>query len=693
VQLALIVLVATSLLLPISLLPRVAAPTALISVSPSTGTVGTKVVLIGNISTTNGQFNVTFDTILVATGTAAEISVNVTFAVPEAPVGSHTISLADVTTGEKGETTFFVTTSYTLNIKYPADFQPTQQLQEGDTAPMAINITGGDQSATYPMNVTVHTPHTNETYSIIASLSTSLLGTGNISIVYPQDFSPNAATGIVGQYMVQLNSTLATTNFTIGLTNSTEYHRIDTVYIQALYAPDENVNLTITGKSVNIQETLIASVTGLVNYTNPTLLSTAAIGSYMVNITSIENITQKSPPDVQNFTVPGYAINITVKNLAGIPLPSTNVTVLENGVRVEDATGISASETGLVQLMLESGNYTGIAYFKNMVDRIIGQNWINITDLNQTHTQDFTCNITSAKITIKNQDGIPIPDIGLQLLSENQTLSITFTLTTNISGIAVAFYLLPHENYVFNASRYDMLFLVNTTIQDLPLQAFFDENITLPRFTLHIVVIGALGQPVQGAAVKVSEVSGGFINEADTSSEGTVDVTGDFGKYLTEVYIQGIKLNETTASLNETAVNITIVLDLYGLDITIQVVDYFGQPISGATVTVQRGSWQETVQTGPDGKALFINAFGGDIDVVVILPGQSQPYSITGFTVLPSTSIPPIRAEKYVLLAGSLVDTIQLIAIVLIVVMVVIILAVEVFRRRRVIGKKEGSIE
>jgi hypothetical protein len=263
-------------------------------------------------------------------------------------------------------------------------------------------------------------------------------------------------------------------------------------------------------------------------------------------------------------------------------------------------------------------------------------------------------------------------------------------LSTNISGIAVAFYLLPHENYVFNASRYDMLFLINSTIQDLPLQAFFDENITLPRYTVHVIVTGGLGQPIQGATVKATEISGGFINEADTSTDGTVDVTGDFGKYLTEVYIEGIKLNDTTANLNETAVNVTIALDLYGLDITVQVVDYFGQPISGATVTLQRDSWQETMQTGADGKVLFTNTFGGDIDTTVVLPGQSEPYSITGVTVLPSTPISPIRVEKYVFLAGSLVDTVQLIAVILVVVIVIVVLALELLlRRRRLRAKKE----
>jgi hypothetical protein len=688
-QLTLILLIATSLILPLSQPKPALAATAIVSVTPTSGPIGTNVTLIANITTTDGPFNVTFGTTLVASGTATGIVVNTTFTVPETIADTYTITLTDTTTAEQATANFLVTTTYAIGVEYPTGFQPPQQLQEGDNASMRINITGGNRNTTYPLNITVNTPQTNLNYSIIANVTTSTLGTGNTTLIFPQDFL-SANTSLVGLYTVTMDSTLANTNFTIGLTNSTEYHRTDTVDVKALYTPFENVTLLIQGKNVNVQENLTASDTGIVNYTNPILLATAALGGYMVNITSATNATHKSPPDVQNFTVPGYAINITVKNLADIPLPSTNITIFENSVRVENATGTSASETGLVQLNLESGNYTGTAYFKNMLDRIIGQQSFTITSSNETHLINFTCNITSAKIFVTNLDNIPLPDIGIQLLSENQTLSITFTLSTNISGIAVAFYLLPHENYVFNASRYAMAFLVNSTIQDLPLQDFFDENITLPRYTLHVTVTGGLGQPIQGAAVRVSEISGGFINEADSTADGTVDVTGDFGKYLTEVYIQGIKLNETTANLNETAVNITITLDLYGLDITVQVIDYFGQPISGATVTLQRDSWQETKQTGSDGKASFTNAFGGDIDITVVLPGQSQPYSITGVTVLPSTSISPIKVEKYVLLAGTLVDTVQLIAVILVVLAVVVVLVLELLlRRRRASAKKE----
>jgi hypothetical protein len=57
---------------------------------------------------------------------------------------------------------------------------------------------------------------------------------------------------------------------------------------------------------------------------------------------------------------------------------------------------------------------------------------------------------------------------------------------------------------------------------------------------------------------------------------------------------------------------------------------------------------------------------------------------------LPSTSISPIKVEKYVLLAGTLVDTVQLIAVILVVLAVVVVLVLELLlRRRRASAKKE----
>lgn len=168
---------------------------------------------------------------------------------------------------------------------------------------MAVNITGGDSGATYAANVTVKAP-TNITYSNLINITTSTYGNGTTLLNYPEDFPTGANTSFTGTYQAAFNSTLATGAFFIGLTNSTEYHRFQTVDIKAVRQPNENVNITIAGTNVLNSENVTAdNVTGIIHYTNWAVPSNASIGTYMINITSLSGKT-KTPADTQNFTIP-----------------------------------------------------------------------------------------------------------------------------------------------------------------------------------------------------------------------------------------------------------------------------------------------------------------------------------------------------------------------------------------------------
>src|SRR5208337_5213669 len=102
------------------------------------------------------------------------------------------------------------------------------------------------------------------------------------------------------------NLTVTTqTSFFVGLTNSTEYHRLETVNIRAeAYAANETIMLNVTGTNVTYSVNLTADSVGALNYSGFAVPLNASVGIYTVNITSTAaSPTVKPVPDAQNFTV------------------------------------------------------------------------------------------------------------------------------------------------------------------------------------------------------------------------------------------------------------------------------------------------------------------------------------------------------------------------------------------------------
>jgi hypothetical protein len=88
---------------------------------------------------------------------------------------------------------------------------------------------------------------------------------------------------LVGSYGLSLNGTLANATFAVGLTNSTQYHRGDTVNIKAAYAPSEIVTVTISGKDIPSDiANVSADLAGIASY-NWTVPTYAPIGSYALD--------------------------------------------------------------------------------------------------------------------------------------------------------------------------------------------------------------------------------------------------------------------------------------------------------------------------------------------------------------------------------------------------------------------------
>ena len=107
-RLAPLLLAVTLLAAPLlGAMPAMAA-TAIASLSPANGPVGSAVTLTGTINTANGAFTVRLDaatgTVLASGTSTASSSVTASFTIPVAVRGAHSIILVDATAGlRKGE--------------------------------------------------------------------------------------------------------------------------------------------------------------------------------------------------------------------------------------------------------------------------------------------------------------------------------------------------------------------------------------------------------------------------------------------------------------------------------------------------------------------------------------------------------------------------------------------------------------
>jgi hypothetical protein len=692
---------------PTLFLPHVEAfNVGMITIFPSDHTVhvGEEVRIIGTINTTNGVYriwlqgnpsNLTINQKVNET-TAIGNNVNVTFICPALPRYNYTTIIQDVAANLNATTWLLIDYRYGIEAKPPT---PPRQMQEGDSVDIWVNLTAGDRNTVYWANVTIKTPK-NQTYSTLAQL-TNATDNGmctNTTIKYPNSFLGKPNTNYTGTYTVSFSfynktsnttavATLATDTFTVGLTNFTEYHRFQNVNVKALgYKPGENVTVKVLFGTDALQKENVAADLGGIVTANWAVPSNASIGTYAVNINSTSpSPTKKAPPDTQNFAVPGFDVNITTRNLAGEPVPNLVVEVKENNKSIQNTTG---SSIGLVPLKLEIGNYTFNASFRN---KKVGQRDLTVT--NRT-SEYITCNLTNLKIRVAAIVGgleIGVPEVKIYLTPENQTLK------TDINGTVIAHSLLPNATrpYVLNASRYDMPFRNVTTIPTLLVNgiaiAWFNKTIICPTLRLQVNVTNANGQPIAQARIRVRELIGGLFNESWTDSVGKAVFSFIFGKYIIGIYdTDGIKLNETSVDLFQNQ-NVSIPCVLSGLNISVKIIDYLGQPMSNANVTLQReGATSRSAMTQSDGTVTFNTITGGNLQMTVYLHDQTQPCVETGFFADKSTAM-NIKIEKYVLLAGMLVETSQLATVLIIASTLILVLALEIYRRRRVKSKETES--
>lgn len=682
--LALLIIILTSTILTLSFLPVVKAKTTITSLSPLSGNVGTAVQLVANISTTNGNYTIQFDDENVTSGTATENNVNASFNIPHAPEGDHHVRIIDVTTGENDTALFTILTSYTFTPFVP---KSPALLQEGANVTFSINITGGLSNYTYP-NATVQTPSEN-LYEASQNITTTLLGDFYENLTYPNDFSVGANTNFTGKYNILFNETIVN-QFFIELTNSSQFHRGDVVNVKAVdyYPPNENVTLSIMLGGTIIDSINYTALDGVINE-NWAVPLNATIGNYNMTITPVPD-SKKNASDTQIFAIPGYTIDIFTLNLANKTVP--NIFVNTYDVAENAYYNVTSNTDGLAVSMLEKGNYTCEAFFQ---DVRVGET--NFT-VNEEKQINFTCQITTLKINVVDAQNVSIPNVSISLGynyttnfggKENRTGQDSGV--TDIDGMLQLNSLLPNITYMMNASRYGDIFNEgNDTLHYLPATAYFDVVILCPARTLQVKVVDGTNQSITNATVHVQELMGGlnYVNKTDINGVAVLSCT--LGRYDIKVYVNEILLNETYIELLQNQ-NTSIICGIYGLNVSVKVVDYFNQPILNANVTLQReGLETRSVLTQSGGTVTFDNVIGGDIQITVYLSSQTQPLVKSGFYVDKSSAI-QIKIENYVTIAGFLVETSQLATAIIIVVSVILILLVEIYKKKHLKSQKSES--
>ena len=685
-SLTIFLLILTFIVITLSFLPKAKAETKIVSLDPSSGNVGTTVQLIANISTPNGLYKISFNGDELPGGNASGNNVTASFTIPHAPEGAHDVTIIDMKTGENDTATFTVLTSYLFEPALP---ESPAQLQQEANVTISANMTGGKSNYTYP-NIKVQTPSGNLTYEALVNITTNAVGDYYHNLTYPDDFSSGANTNFTGDYKILLNETVVN-SFFIGLTNSSEYHRGDLVNIKAIdYPLNQNVSVTISFGNESIDSIPLNVTDGIINK-NWHVPQDALVGNYTLSITPVPESKQEAN-DTQIFEVPGFRTEILTLNLANQTVPNIFIKAYDQSADVYYNT--TSNGNGSASFMFERGIYNCEVFFKEVR---VGTP-PNVTITNKGEQMNFTCELANLNIKVMDMQNVSIPQVSISLtynyttnLDEKENRTETEFGETNMTGTLQLHSLLPNIDYTINASRYgDVFNQNNNTVSNLSAEAYVDIMILCPAKMLHVNVVDARNQSIVNVTVKAQEFMGGLHYSKTTNINGTAILNCTFGRYFVRVYIGEIQLNETTVDLFQNQ-NISITCNFYGLTVSVRVIDYLGQPIPNANVTLQREGLQPRSNiTKSNGVATFSDFIGGSVQIAIYLSDKTQPCIETASSVVSSATI-EIKIGKYVLIAGILVETSRLATALVIAAAIILVILVEVYRRKHVKLQKSSD--
>jgi hypothetical protein len=665
--------------------PRVTADVE-VQIDPTSGNVNDIIFVNGTIETPEGFYIIRWnDTLNVTTGYALGDHVQTSFTVPQTegdPEGRNIlVELIDNATGSIGTASFKLYTNYHVKAVTPSI---PLQLQEGANTTIWMNVTGGEQTTSYVANITVKDP-ANNTYTSMTELTTNITGYGETSLAYPKDFGTQAHTNYTGSYNVAFNETKS--EFSVGLTNATEYTIFQTVNIRAAnYTyPAEHawVNITHNGKTIFSQNA--TATNGLIE-TTWTIPIDAPIGNYTAKIANATAPgTRKPVDDTQQFLVkkPVFTVEVSAENLndeslSGILVEAYNKTAKAKANRT--------NATGVATLRVEMANYTFKAFLREVEIGVLPNQSI-IEDKINTKALLLTCNLTTINIFVTDEASTPMPFISLTANYSyttrlNASKQETLTSTTNYTGTWKIPNTFTNISYFIEARRYDHVFN-QTYIERMPVSPSFNINLTLPTYTAIIHVVDSKTNAAEDLKIEAYEWTKGT-GEPDqsytTNAAGNVTFSLTFGKYRLRAYKDEALLNETTMDLIQDQSSFIIHLATLNVNLKVRIIDYFGQPIPNAMVKIEQVVTAESVEdtTASDGQVTFSSILGGDSRISIYIKGQLTE---TRDLYLTNSKQVTFSLTRYVVVAGYAMETSQFVTVLAIAILIIGLIVALTYKR------------
>jgi hypothetical protein len=203
-------------------------------------------------------------------------------------------------------------------------------------------------------------------------------------------------------------------------------------------------------------------------------------------------------------------------------------------------------------------------------------------------------------------------------------------------------------------------------------------------------VVGYNQAPVANSRLELVEMTSGIFYGYTTDSSGNVNAEATFGEYKLRVYVNSILLNETVLEVFGNTQN-EIRCSLYNIQISVKVVDYFGQSISNAEVVVNRpGMEKVSATTAATGTATFNSIIGGSMQIVAYPKGMENSYEAVNVQVIAPESI-QIEMSNYVLLGSVLIGTSLIVTMIIIASVAILFLLLEILRRKQIFRKLVNS--
>jgi hypothetical protein len=577
---------------------------------------------------------------------------------------------------------------YSVEASVP---QAPRQLQEGDSASIKMKVIAGKAGSTYVVGINVTDP-ANITNTASKLIETNATGYGETSVVYPTDFGPLAHTNYTGSYQISasFNQTAgtATDSFIIGITNATQYGKLQVLNIRATnytqpYTPRPTparawINITTGGQTVFFSNT--SAVKGIIE-ANWTIPSNAALGTYSVSITNSTQLGAVKPtPDKQTFLIVRtvYSAKFKTQDINEDPLVGASV-------KVNSTLSKQTNMSGWAEFLLDADIYRVEVYWKNVgVFPMHGARGADFI-INQNITQILVCRVTNLAITVKDMNQQPLPSINISVASNYTTVySERTSFETNSTGTIYLRNSLVDASYIIEASRYESIFK-STFISKLPEQSWVNITIIAPKYTASIKVLDSKNESATDLTVSAYEWSSGVTAPAEsaiTDTHGNVILNLTFGKYRIRVYNSTVLLNETTI-LILTNSSLVIYCSIYRADLQVIITDYFGRPIPGAIIIVEQkrdSQYIETMRqtTKPNGVASFEGIIGGDSYISVLVSGRvagNQSIYIAGSKEV------VFKMTGYIVVAGYVLETNQFIALVILTVLIIAFIVVLTYKR------------